>query len=156
MAQRSHLDEVNEEQGSYHNGEDGAEESDIYELHEGKLNQKERVKQYAQDSEDINWTHRRLVLVLIICANTFLNFDTGIVPSELLSIQKELKINHNQVAYLGCLVYLGLCAASTVGSLIFHSYSPKKILFVALILNSIGCMCISFCESLTLIYALRL
>ena len=41
-----------------------------------------------------------------------LNYDTGVLPASLLQIKEEIEMNYKQQAYLGSLVYVGLCMAT--------------------------------------------
>ena len=48
------------------------------------------------------------IYFLFLFMNIFLNYDTGVIPGALIQISEELNFNHEQIAYLGSFVYLGL------------------------------------------------
>ena len=87
--------------------------------------------------------------------NVFLNYDTGVIPAGLLEIQDELGISLEQVAYLGSIVYIGLCVATLFGSCIFHAISAKYIIAVMVILNAVACYCFVCFKDLYILYGLR-
>lgn len=69
--------------------------------------------------------------------NLFLNYDTGVIPGALLQISEELRFNKEQMAYLGSLVYLGLCSATFFGSFVFHKFPAKWVIAIMVFLNSV-------------------
>jgi MFS family permease len=70
--------------------------------------------------------------------NIFLNYDTGIIPAALININAELNISQEQIAYLGSIVYIGLCVSTLFASYIFKLFSAKYIIAIMIFLNSLA------------------
>ena len=68
--------------------------------------------------------------------NIFLNYDTGVIPAALIAINQELSITQEQIAYLGSIVYLGLCCSTLFASYIFRLI-PAKWLIIVMVMVSL-------------------
>lgn len=77
------------------------------------------------------------IYMLFILMNVFLNYDTGVIPGALVQISDELNFNSEQIAYMGALVYLGLCSATFFGSWMFHKFQAKWIISFMVFVNAI-------------------
>ena len=103
----------------------------------------------------MNWSYRYCIFLNFCLMNTFLNYDTGVIPAALVQIQHEIQLSHPQVAYLGSLVYLGLCTSSLFVSSIFNRFSAPRVIAFNVFLNAIACFVFSMYSNLWILYAMR-
>lgn len=74
---------------------------------------------------------------------TFINFDSGLVPSSLVDIQRTLSLSFLSQGILGAVVYAGLSGSSIFAGHIFYKHDCKWVLVWTILLNGISCMVFS-------------
>ena len=67
-----------------------------------------------------------------------------------------MNITLEQIAYLGSLVYIGICIATLIASYVFHKLSANWVIGVMVILNGISCNCFILTEDIKLLYGIRI
>ena len=87
--------------------------------------------------------------------NVFLNYDTGVIPAALIQISEDLNLNHEEIAYLGSLVYLGLSAATFFGYYMFNKYKAKWVIALMVFLNSVWWLVFAMSSNLLVLYSVR-
>jgi MFS family permease len=80
---------------------------------------------------------RKLILILLVFTNIFINLDHGSIPAATSTLMAELKLDHVALGIIGSLVFLGITIGAIVAGPIFNTYAPKWIIIVSL-------LCISF------------
>lgn len=113
----------------------------------------EQNMEYDIKEEEVD--KRVRIFALFLFMNVFLNYDTGVIPGALVQISEELDFNNEQVAYLGSLVYLGLCAATFFGSLMFHKFPAKWVIALMVLLNAVCCFVFAYSSQILVLYAAR-
>lgn len=106
----------------------------------------ENIPPYSE-TPDLASPLRTRVFMILVCINILLNYDTGVIPASLNYLQSTLKLSFQQQAAIGSLVYIGLCTASLIVSIIFQRFSARKVLILMLFLNCLFCLLFSICRS---------
>jgi MFS transporter, Spinster family, sphingosine-1-phosphate transporter len=99
---------------------------------------------------------RKRVFIIMVCINALLNYDTGVIPASLTQLESEMSLTYQQQAAIGSLIYIGVCTASFVVSMVFQRYSASKVITFMLIINSSFCFLFSFSYNITTMYIARL
>lgn len=84
--------------------------------------------------------NRNKVFALFLYVVIFSNFDSGVIPAALKSIEKEMDLNFTQQGLLGCLPYFGISFASIFFSFIIGKQKVKLVLTLALFFNIGFCL----------------
>lgn len=107
-----------------------------------------------RSNDDISKSKLRVFLILV-CINTLLNYDTGVIPASLSEIKASLHLSFKEQAAIGSLVYIGLCISSLFVSIIFRKYSVQQVLTLMLLLNCLFCLLFSVSFNIVLMYFAR-
>ena len=102
-----------------------------------------------------NWKLRRNIFCLFLYVVIFSNYDTGVIPAALISIQKELDINYTQQGLLGALPNFGISFASFLVSYLIGKFPTKIILTIAIMLNIGFCVLFALSTNLWALYFSR-
>ncbi|EER06712.1 conserved hypothetical protein [Perkinsus marinus ATCC 50983] len=92
---------------------------------------------------------------LLVVTTLLLNFDHGAIPAALVDIAEEMKLNFTEQSLLGALVFAGLTVASPVAGYLFQRYSPKVIVTVSLIVESLALGFFSVSKTKSMVYMFR-
>jgi MFS family permease len=80
---------------------------------------------------------RKLILILLVFINIFINLDHGSIPAATSTLMTELNLDHVALGIIGSLVFLGITIGAVVAGPMFNMYAPKWLIIVSL-------LCISF------------
>ena len=100
-------------------------------------------------------SQRARVFTIMVCMNALLNYDTGVVPASLTQIQSEMPINFQLTAGIGSSVYIGLCSATLIVSIVFQKFTASKVLLISMISNCFFCFLFAISYNIYLIYLAR-
>lgn len=95
------------------------------------------------------------VFTIFVCINALLNYDTGVIPASLIQIQAEMPVNFEEIAGIGSSVYIGLCTASFIVSLVFQRFSASKVLLTSMLFNCFFCLVFAVSYNIILMYLAR-
>lgn len=113
------------------------------------------IDEEQDESNKLPYRLRVKIFVMFLLANGFLNYDTGVIPASLLTIEKEIHLTYKEQALIGSLVYLGLSFASLFVSLLFNKFGPAKVCSFMLLFNSICCFIFSFSSNKPVLFSCR-
>ncbi|UVC49721.1 integral membrane protein [Theileria orientalis] len=117
----------------------GLPESDMsssLELISSKRISDESVKKQGSNQKGtLEYKYKLYTFFIISLFQIFLNYDFGIMPVILNSIQEPYKFSHTELSIMGSLAYFGTFLSSPVCSKILSSYSSKASLIYFVFLN---------------------
>ena len=76
------------------------------------------------------------------------NFDSGAIPSVLEILKNDYDLSPLQLGILGCVPYAGITAASAPAGVLLQSFSQKRVLITALVVNGFCCGFLAFAENI--------
>lgn len=109
----------------------------------------------ASEEKSCKKAHTRLIFSLFLYIAIFSNFDTGVIPAALFSIQKEMPISQLEEAAIGALPFFGISFGSLLVSYLMKKFSTIKVLFLALCCNILCSIWFAFSFTLTSMYFSR-
>nr|PVC53951.1 integral membrane protein [Theileria orientalis] len=92
-------------------------------------------KQGLNQKGTIEYKYKIYTFLIISLLQIFLNYDFGIMPVILNSIQEPYNFNNSELSIMGSLAYLGTFLSSPVSSKILSNYSSKSSLICFVFLN---------------------
>eukprot|EP00298_Acanthocystis_sp_HF-20_P003056 c13432_g1_i1.p1 GENE.c13432_g1_i1~~c13432_g1_i1.p1 ORF type:complete len:564 (+),score=226.28 c13432_g1_i1:30-1721(+) len=101
----------------------------------------------GEDKSEASLMKRSLIFGLLLALDILVNYDAGAIPGCLDSITIDGKpLDYSYQGSLSGAVYLGLAIGSPLCGILLHRYSPRKVLFWNLIVNTAACYAFTFAE----------
>jgi MFS family permease len=97
----------------------------------------------------------RLFIVLILMMMV-INYDSGAVPAVLTFVSKDFELSPAEQGLLGGLQYIGLTIMSPVAGFLLQNKSPKRVITLSLVANTIFCVLFSVAPTKGLLLFCRL
>ncbi|CAI2362379.1 unnamed protein product [Moneuplotes crassus] len=137
--------------GNFHNTLNPEKWEKLEDLDEDPAESLRHIRQTVQTHpEDMLGIFR-----LFIAMNIFLNYDTGVIPAALISIEEDLDISQEQIASLGSIVYIGLCVSTLFTTFVFKLMPAKYVIVIMVFINSVACLEFAISENLYILFFMR-
>mgnify|MGYP002635618917 CR=1 FL=1 len=83
------------------------------------------------------------------------NLDHGAVPAATIPLKEDYGLSHDEIGFLGSLVFLGLSAGSAVATCIMDKISYKFLMSSSMLLNAVSIWVFTVCTNYYILCAAR-